>query len=49
MPFRHHFRHPEQHDDQIKSIPAAMFYGCIQKPYDSANRYIELGGMYVEG
>jgi hypothetical protein len=34
---------------ELKSIPAAEFYGSIQKLYDHASRCIELGGMYVEG
>ena len=32
---------------ELKSIPAAEFYGGMQKLYDRASRHIELGGMYV--
>jgi hypothetical protein len=34
---------------ESKSIPAAEFYGGIQKLYGHAGRHIELGGMYGAG
>jgi hypothetical protein len=34
---------------ELKSSPVAEFYRGIQKPYQRANRRIELGGMYVVG
>lgn len=34
---------------ELKSIPAVELYGGIQKLYDRASRYIELGGMHVAG
>ena len=34
---------------ELKSIPAAEFYGSIQKLFDFAHRCIKLGWLYVEG
>jgi len=33
----------------LKSIPAAEFYGGIQKLYGRAGRHIELGGVHFAG
>jgi hypothetical protein len=35
--------------NELKNIPAAEFYGGIQKFYVHANRCIELGRKYIEG
>jgi len=34
---------------KLKSILAAEFCGGVQKLYDHASRWIELGGMCIEG
>ena len=40
---------PNNVTSESKRIPAAKFYGGIQKPHDRANRCMQLGRMYAGG
>jgi hypothetical protein len=47
-PKRRRFDTQNKVTSELKNIPAAEFYGGMQKFYVPANRCIELGRKYVE-